>query len=107
MSVSGVFRIAAAVAVFAATPALAGPAGSGRAVTEEVAKKRAVVKVAQGDAPCVQQAAAALQADGQVRAVKVSGDALHVTFRSAKADREWAQQEVAKVCGADAVVAGS
>lgn len=106
MSVSNLFRLVAAVAVFAATPALAGPAGSGLAFTEQVAAKRAVVKVA--DASCVQQATSALEANGQVRAVKVSGDALHVTFRSAKPDRHtWTQQEIAKACGADAVAAGA
>ena len=99
---SRLFRLAVAVAVFTATPALAGPAGSGLAFTEEVARKRAVVKVAQADRPCVRQAVAGLQADAAVRAVKVKGDALHVTFRSAVADRHArVEREVSQACGAE------
>lgn len=105
MSVNRVSRLAFAVAAFMATPVLAGPAGSGLAFTEEVARKRAVVKVAQADQPCMRQAVAALEADGAVRAVKVDGDVLHVTFKSVTADRDArVRQEVDKACGAESVV---
>lgn len=102
VSMSGAFRLTVAVAAFVATPALAGPAGSGLAFTEEVARKRAAVKVAQADQACLSRAVAALEADQAVRAVKVSGDVLHVTFRSAMADRDArVRQEVNKACGAE------
>lgn len=93
MSKTSMFCLTAAIATIAGSSALAGPAGSGLGLTEEVSRRAAAertVKIVRDDHPCVQRAAAILKTQTGVTSVKARNDGIQVTFR---ANQQAAQQE--------------
>lgn len=102
----------ALIAATAAAPALAGPAGSGLAHTEYVAKKAAEARAAQTvrltpARDCVPAAVAALRAHDAVKGVMVEASDLSIQVRTdAKTAREGALETlVAKACESTAAAA--
>ncbi|WP_184720611.1 hypothetical protein [Caulobacter sp.] len=89
----------AAVTLFAAAPALAGPAGHGLTFTEEVHKKRMVS--VQASIACAAPAAATLRARTDVAKVQTQDGLVHVTFRNASAAKSQARAvraQVSEIC---------
>ena len=92
-------------ASLAASSALAGPAGSGLAHTEEVARKAAAakrvetVRLTTPSRECVPAAVAALRGHGAVKDVSVeSSDLIHVRTDANTAQGDQLQTLVAKAC---------
>lgn len=103
-----------AVAFFAATAAQAGPAGSGLAHTEEVARRAAAervatVRLAPPSRECVPAAVTALRGHEAVRDVKVEGSDLSIKVRTdpSTAKGEDLQALVARVCASTDAAATS
>lgn len=91
------------VALLAAAPALAGPAGTGLTLTEEVARRNAAKQqllVVQPDRDCARQAAKTIQARDGVAWAKARSGGVLVAFHSSElaADQADEVRAVAETC---------
>lgn len=95
--------IVCTLALALATPAFAGPAGSGLAHTDAVAKARAAqiepLRLKAPAAACLPHAEAALQAEPGVRSVARWGEVFVVHVKDAAASPQALQQVVDTACG--------
>ena len=96
--------LALATSAVLATPASAGPVGSGLGLTEAVAHRQTAqrtLKIAATGAACAAQAKAALRGHPGVSSVKHDGAHLHVLFRKpshAEEQRVAVEAAVARAC---------